>query len=594
MQEIIDKAHIVDVVGQYVQLNQKGDRFWGLSPFKAEKTPSFSVSPDKNIWYCFSTQKGGGVVQFVMELEQISYVEALNFLAKKYGINTNQEDEEAFSQDYKQKKALIELYARLTDTFSHLLMNTKQGESAHKYLKDRGIDDQTITTFKLGYLYLDGSWLYKFLLSKKYSASFLDDSGLFGKNKKEYCIFSGRIIFPILDQGNETIAFGGRILQGNGPKYINSPETSIFKKGSVLFGINLAKDFIKKGNQAIICEGYMDVIALHAASAKNALAPLGTAFTNDQAKLVKRMCNKISFLFDSDEAGIKAGMRSLIIAEDNEIDCDFIKLEGEKDPADIFQKKGSQFLLKMLDYRLTVFDFILRVGGLENGTGSPEAKKRLLNAFLPYLDSIRSPIKKEAVLRMLSDLLEVGVNSLQAELNRSKVANKNKPLAIDSEVKMSQALLRDSSSLDLQMMIAVVINPLVFGKIRNQLKIEDLKHQGAQELFICLEESYRLGLLSFEHVASRIGSPDLRSIVFRKNVDGEYVENAEGFIKDCTLRIRERNLRERRISINYQLRRVGNDSSLDSKMERDLLEDMIVIDEALKELRKQIDDRLAE
>ncbi|MCF6336148.1 MAG: CHC2 zinc finger domain-containing protein [Spirochaetales bacterium] len=229
-QEILDKINIVDIISEYVGLKQKGDKFWGLCPFHNEKTPSFTVTEEKNMFYCFGCHKGGSVFDFLMELENISFYEAYKDLAQKAGVEL---EEHSDNKEDKQKTALIELYNRISGSFNFILMNIDSGQNAREYLKNRKITDDVVKLFNLGYAPEDRYWLYNFLRSKNYSHEFLSQSGIFSKNNPKMTLFSNRLIFPIINNHMDTIAFSGRKLLEKdwGGKYINSPETSIYRKG---------------------------------------------------------------------------------------------------------------------------------------------------------------------------------------------------------------------------------------------------------------------------------------------------------------------------------------------------------------------------
>lgn len=594
VKEILDKVRIEEIVSEYVTLTKKGDRYWGLSPFKPEKTPSFSVSPERNAYYCFSTQKGGGAVNFIMEMEHLTYPEALNFLAQKYGIEITAENQ-GLSDEYKNKKALLGLYQRLSTAFSHLLATSPSGTKAMEYLHSRGINSESVNSFKIGYV-PEGEWLWNFLVAKKYAPDFLAQSGLFSKNHPRFSIFSGRLMFPIRDISGNTIAFGGRILGSDkGPKYINSPETAIYHKSSTVFGIDLAKDAIKRQGHALICEGYMDVVALHQAGINNAVAPLGTAFTQEQINLLKRLCSSVSLLFDNDQAGRKATEKALLLCEVAEMDCTIIKSEGEKDPADILLKGGSQALQKMVTCKVNALEYLIDQFKVTDSIANPEGVARLVNNVMPIIRAMQSPVKREGAMRLLADVLGYGMEAIRQEFSRAnndtteprvQANSKNRPAAPGTEL--------GAQLLDLRIMLAVGLNCSLFMSLRSSLRLEDLKDARAREIYISLEECFRCDRLGFEALLEQIQDEELKTLLKKKQVEGEFSIQSESFVRSGVLRIRERNLVERRNSIMAQLRKLSHQTGADARQERELLEETLIIDEAVKELRKQIDDRSAE
>ncbi|RPJ07052.1 MAG: DNA primase, partial [Spirochaetaceae bacterium] len=364
--EITEKLDIVDIVADYVPLTRKGNRYWGLCPFHTEKTPSFSVTPEKNIYYCFGCHKGGGALSFIMEMEKLPFVEAIKLAAKRAGVEIQLEEEREGSL---KRDAYCELYKRVAGSMNHILLHSDQASQARKYLQSRKLSEEIIGMFDLGYAPAEREWLFNFLEKKNYSPDFLSKTGLFSKGKGSY--FSNRIMFPISTAQDEVIAFGGRALVEGGPKYLNSPETAFFRKRNSLFAINLALPAIKKEGSVYLVEGYMDVIAMHAAGIANCVAPLGTAFTREQAAFLKRYAEKAVLFFDTDEAGIKATLRTIEILETALFQVEVVSQESQdgqqttngpckdpggspiashtgtdspgkplKDPAEIFEKDG--------------------------------------------------------------------------------------------------------------------------------------------------------------------------------------------------------------------------------------------------------------
>jgi DNA primase len=304
LSEIQNRLDAAEVIGEYVSLQKKGGRYWGRCPFHQEKTPSFCVTPEKGFFYCFGCHKGGGLIQFVMEIEKIPFLDAVEMLAKKAGVEIQREEGE---QGGVKRETFLELNKRLAGSFHWLLCESPLAEDARAYLAGRGIGEDEIRSFQLGYAPADREWLKKFLKTKSYSDDFLAKTGLFSDSSGgKAALFANRIIFPIANARGETVAFGGRALSEGVPKYLNSPETQYFKKGENLFGIDKALPEIKKTGASVLVEGYMDVLAMHRAGVSNCVAPLGTALTELQARFMKRYARNAVLVFDGDEAGEKA------------------------------------------------------------------------------------------------------------------------------------------------------------------------------------------------------------------------------------------------------------------------------------------------
>ena len=353
---IKENVDIVDVVSDYVRTLKKSGKNWlGLCPFHNEKHPSFTVSSEIGMYRCFSCGESGDIIRFLMKIENISFVESVVILAKRVGIALEMSAEEA-SVSYK-KDELIQFNTRIYKLFNFFLLDRNEGEKARDYLKKRGIDNDTINRFNLGYV-PGGFWLEDFLKKKGFQNDFLKETGVFSiKNGKLRAMFFDRLMFPIFNYRNECIGFGGRVLNDEmKPKYLNSPETMVYKKSSVLYGIQFAKDEMKKRGYAFLVEGYMDVIACHKNGLANAVAPCGTAVTREQLKLVSRYCGEIILLLDGDAAGVKGAVRALkegVNLED--IKFSVILLPKGMDPDEYFKENQMEDFERLLENRIEAF-----------------------------------------------------------------------------------------------------------------------------------------------------------------------------------------------------------------------------------------------
>ncbi|MDR2786135.1 MAG: DNA primase, partial [Treponema sp.] len=325
IQEVNDRVDAIAVVGEYVRLEKRSGRYWGCCPFHQEKTPSFTVDPDRKMYYCFGCHQGGNIIKFVMEMDKASFPEAVELLAKKAGVELVYEGGNDYEgQRDTHKDDLYVLYDKLAGSFHYLLMEKPEYNHAKRYILERGITEEMLDRFRLGYAPGDRSWLFRFLSKKSYSPELLAISGLFYPDYPQSAFFHNRLMFPIADRQGKTVAFGGRLLSGDGPKYINSRESDIYRKGATLFAIDLAMSEIRRTKTAYLAEGYMDVIALHQAGITNAVAPLGTAFTDDQARLLKRWAERICLVFDADGAGQTAAVKAILSCRKNSLDCSVV------------------------------------------------------------------------------------------------------------------------------------------------------------------------------------------------------------------------------------------------------------------------------
>ena len=355
--EVSSRTDIVRLIGEYVPLTQRGNDWWGCCPFHNEKTPSFSVSPDKKFYYCFGCHASGTAFKFIQEMEKLSFPEAVEFLAKKAGVELHYSEgggpEHKDDSKTKLRNEYIDLYSRVATTFHYMLMETEAGRFARDYITKRGLTNETLEKFKIGYSPADRKWLRSFLEKKNYSAEFLNNSGLFSKKYPDVAFFSDRLMFPIFDRKGDVVAMGGRFLRGDkdkSPKYLNSGDLIQYKKGNTLYAFNFAKQAIRENKKVILCEGYMDCIAYHQCGINYAVAPLGTALTEEQVALVKPFVDTVYLSFDSDGAGQNATKKAILMCRRHSLTVKIIRLDGGKDPAEIMLNFGKEYLTKIICY----------------------------------------------------------------------------------------------------------------------------------------------------------------------------------------------------------------------------------------------------
>lgn len=591
VQTILSRTRIEDLVSEYTSLQLRGDRYWGLSPFKAEKTPSFTVSPDKGLYYCFSTKKGGTAIQFLMEIEGIGFVEAIERLAAKAGVELK--SSESLSpgelEDFKIRKALDELYTRVAGSFHWLLQSHPEGQFAREYLQKRGVTPAAIETYNLGYAPEDPFWLHSFLTKKGYTKDFLAECGLFSKKNPRWCIFSGRIMFPIKDSRGQVVAFGARILKGEGPKYLNSPETRNYKKRTVLYGYWEAREAIRSGKLAVICEGYMDVISFHLAGINCAVAPLGTAFTQDQAKLLKRHNAQALLFFDTDDAGLAATDSAISVLEQSGIDTKIVDLDGisGKDPGEILAESGSQALSNTLYSTSNVLDYLLKRAVAMHDVSTPDGKVRVAEQLFPYIAAMTSDLKKEAALEALSDRLASDLKTVQREFRAflgraSRGVSRNQPA--QPETRQEAAPIVFTS--DLLLMLIVTVNFEKYAEIRKQLETADLVNPAAKELYVVLEELYRGGESSLDLLLTKIENEELRSLVLEKARSDEYKNDTDRILRDAVRRVLVDKFTRKRNEVEAKIRVLSSQKNAEANHSiEDLIREKMFLDQELIELR---------
>lgn len=422
IEEIRSAANIVDIITEYVQLRKRGKNFIGLCPFHNEKTPSFTVSEEKQIYHCFGCHSGGNVYKFLMEYNKISFIEAVQELAEKVGINIEY-DEEASQEKQSEQEILYDINTAAARYFSDNLLNSEEGEIARNYFQNRKIKPQIMRSFGLGYAFNEWQHFVNFCTDKKINIERALQLGLIGKSSEGrlYDKFSGRIIFPIFSPNGRVVAFAGRILENKSgaAKYLNSPESLIYSKGRILYGLSHAKDEIRRLDKAILVEGYMDLISLYQAGIKNVVAVSGTALTEEQVQLLSRYTKNVVLLFDADTAGIKASMRSIELLLKRDIEIKIVSLPEGEDPdsyVNNFGKEKFEDLIKQaqnfLEYQSAVYE---SQGMFEDASKTTEAIRELIKPVA----LINDELKRNLLIKSIAKKFNLREKLLEAELEKA-------------------------------------------------------------------------------------------------------------------------------------------------------------------------------
>lgn len=413
IEEVRTRNDIVEVISGYVRLQKKGSNYFGLCPFHNEKSPSFSVSPGKQMYYCFGCGAGGNVITFLMEYENQTFPEAVRTLAQRAGITLPEADDskEARQADSRRAK-LLEINKEAAKYFYYQL-RTERGSVGMEYLRKRELSDETMNHFGLGYANKYSNDLIQYLKSKGYSEDLIRDAGLCNVDEKHgmYDKFWNRVMFPIQDINHRVIGFGGRVMGDGKPKYLNSPETEIFDKSRNLYGLNFARTS-RKGN-VILCEGYMDVIAMHQAGFTQAVASLGTAFTSGQASLLRRYANEILLSYDSDGAGVNAALRAIGILKEAGMTGRVINLEPYKDPDEFIKALGGEEFQKRLDHAENSFFFELRQLQKNYDLSDPEQKTAFHREIARKLCTFSEEVERENYIEAVAQRYHIGFENLR-------------------------------------------------------------------------------------------------------------------------------------------------------------------------------------
>ena len=482
---IRERCRIEDIVQRYVpSLKKKGRNYVGLCPFHKEKTPSFTVTPEKQIFYCFGCHTGGNIFSFIQKIERVDFPQSVKIAGDLVGIEVVTED--SSDTDGIAEMARINSYAMRV---YQKLLTSSAGADGLNYLKNRGLTDKSIEEFRLGFAPDSWSFLTDKLKQKRASMELAEKCGLVGTSKKKeghyFDSFRGRVMFPILDVNDRVIAFGGRVINNDHPKYINTQETPLFKKRNVLYGMNRARAHISDVNRAIVVEGYLDVIGCHQQEIQNVVAPLGTALTEQQIKYLSRYCEEIILLFDADSAGINAALKSLAVAGEVSVDIRIATLP-EDDPFDFIQKKGDREFMAVVDRALNPVDFqIERVMANKKKNGPV---KTLIMLF-DIIESIELESRRSIYLKNISSLVGIDENSVRKDFARyiDKRTVPESVQANEGKTENTDFLTRSYRSL-----IALLCNyPGLASKVSMDFSINEIRDEASRNILVKMVDMYR-------------------------------------------------------------------------------------------------------
>ncbi|MCM1262124.1 MAG: DNA primase [Butyrivibrio sp.] len=484
IEEVRARNDIVDVISGYVRIQKKGASYFGLCPFHNEKSPSFSVSPDKQMYYCFGCGAGGNIFTFLMSYENYTFQEAVTELAKRAGVALPEAEssEEGKKRDGVKAK-LLEINKEAAKYYYYLLRNPK-GAAGYKYLTGRNLSEETMKKFGLGFASVSGSEISGYLKSKGYEDKLIMDAGLavFDEKRGMRDKFWNRVMFPIQDINHRVIGFGGRVMGDGKPKYLNSPETMIFDKSRNLYGLNFARTSRK--NNIILCEGYMDVIAMHQAGFTQAVASLGTAFTAGQANLLRRYTQEVLLAYDSDGAGVNAALRAIGILRETGLRGRVINMEPAKDPDEFIKANGAEAFQERIDKAENSFMFELRILERSYDLADPDSKTRFYREIAKKLCGFEEEVERNNYTETVADKYRIGYEELRklttsyavqtgfvkpVERPKPTVSKKNEP---QENIKKSQKLL----------LTWLTDEPELYQKIKKYITVEDFTEELYQKV----------------------------------------------------------------------------------------------------------------
>lgn len=498
IEEVRMKNDIVDVISGYVRLQKKGSSYFGLCPFHNEKSPSFSVSRQKQMYYCFGCGAGGNIFTFLMEYENMTFVEAVQTLAERAGVELPKVE---YSKEAKEradlKSVLLEINKAAAQYF-YVQLKNEQGRAGYTYLKDRGLSEETIKAFGLGYSTKYNNDLYQYLKSKGYSEDHIRQAGLISTDEKNgvYDKFWNRVMFPIMDANSRVIGFGGRVMGDGKPKYLNSPETPVFDKSRNLYGLNRARS--SKKSYFLLCEGYMDVIALHQAGFTNAVASLGTALTSGHASLIKRYVQEVYLTYDSDEAGTRAALRGIPILKSAGISAKVIRMDPYKDPDEFIRNLGAEEFEKRIMNARNGFLFGLEILEREYDMDSPEGKTAFFRETAKRLTEFEDELERSNYIEAVAKAYKVSVESLQKLVTKTAVSEGlAKPVERPKQA-ANKAMKREDGHLTSQKVLLtwMIEDKRLFGAISQYIRPEDFTEEMYRTVAELLYEQYAQGELN--------------------------------------------------------------------------------------------------
>lgn len=552
IEEVRSRNDIVDIIGSYVNLKKKGNSYSACCPFHHEKTPSFHVSREKQMYHCFGCGVGGNVYTFLMEHENYSFPEAVEALAQRAGVKLPEQSMTPEAKRQADVRTKIKDMNKLAAGYFHYLLKSGHGEHAMEYLKKRGLTDETIQKFGLGFSDVYRDDLYKYLKSKGYKDEELKDSGLIKYDEKQGGSdrFWNRVMYPIIDTNNRVIGFGGRVMGDAKPKYINTQDTPVFDKSRNLYGLNLAKKSKRLG--IIFCEGYMDVISMHQAGFDNAVASLGTALTVGQVNLVKRFTDRVYLAYDSDEAGTKAALRALEIMREFEMPARVISLKPYKDPDELIQAEGTEGFEKRIEEAKSGTMFEIDILSHSYNQEDPQERTQFQREAAKRLSVIMDPLERKNYIDSVAGQYNIDSDSLKEAVTKFGIAGagqvdttvfrdnmKRRPPEEEKELKQLKAE---------RLLITWLINEnVLFDKLKGKISAEDFLEPVYHDIVKELYEQYeRDGSVTPAAIISHYQSKEEHekvSGIMQQNFDMEIAQSEKSkVITDLVRSIRHRSV----------------------------------------------------
>ena len=549
--EVREKNDIVDVISSYVSLKKRGSNYVGLCPFHNEKSPSFSVSRDKQMYYCFGCGQGGNVYTFLMEYNRLSFVEALQNLAQRAGVELPEREQTAEERQQADARVTLRDMNKEAAVYFHYLLKSERGTQALSYLKNRGLSDETINHFGLGYADIYRDDLYQYLRSKGFTDYQMKESSLVNIDtvKGNYDKFFNRVIFPIMDMNQRVIGFGGRVMGDGEPKYLNSRETILFDKGRNLYGLNYAKR--SRSNAIILCEGYMDVISLHQAGFTNAVASLGTALTPGHAALIHRYVQEVYLTYDSDGAGTRAALRAMPILRDAGITAKIIRMEPYKDPDEFIKNLGAEAFEERIASARNVFMYSLEVLEKDYDMNSPEGKTEFMKETARRLTQFEEEIERNNYIEAVAKAYHVGFEELRKLVGKMAVqTGLAKPAERPREIQNNRKNKKEDGILVSQKVLLtwLIESEEIFHQIEKYITPEDFSEGLFRKVAELLYEQYEKHEANpaqiMNHFTDEEEHREVAGLFHTKIKELTTVKEQEKALQETILRVKEHSIEE--------------------------------------------------
>ena len=552
IEEVRSKSDIVQIIGRYVNLKRTGSSYVGLCPFHSEKSPSFNVSPSRQMYKCFGCGVAGNVITFIMEYENYTFPEAMEFLAEQAGVTISKSE---LSPEMKREKnlrtELVQINAKAA-SYYYAKLKSPAGKTGYEYFLSRGLSEETIRHFGLGYAGQGGSELYRYLKNQGYADQVLKETGLFKMDERGvYDKFWNRVMFPIMDINNRVIGFGGRVMGDAKPKYLNSPETKLFNKSKNLFGLNYAK--LGKKKNIILCEGYMDVIAMHQAGFTNAVASLGTALTSGHASLVKRYTQEVLLLYDSDEAGVKAALRAIPILREAGVNSRVVNLRPHKDPDEFIKAEGAEAFEKRLEEATDSFMFRVSIASGDFPMDEPQGQNRFFERCAQYLLELSDELERNLYIEaIVKEYRRYGISVEDLRKRVNTLALKGTPAEKRIQPKSGGSPMRKKESAadksQKLMLTWLVTYPAIFDTVEKYLSPSDFVVPLYKEVAEMLWKQHEEGDVNPARLLNAFTDSEEQKEVaslFNATIHLETKEEQQRAFSDALIRIKQESLAEK-------------------------------------------------